>query len=211
MRIALINENSQASKNKIIYDALTEVLGQEHEIHNYGMLDENDNPITYVQAGLLSAILLNSGACDFVITGCGTGEGAMMALNSFPNVLCGHINDPLDAYLFSQINAGNAISLGFAKGFGWGSELLLKDIFTNLFKEKMGNGYPKERRESEQNNKRILDNVKKITHVNMMDILKNIDKQFLKETINTKNFNKYFFENCKDNEIKKFIETTKNS
>ena len=211
MRIALINENSQASKNKIIYDALTEVLGQGHEIHNYGMLDENDNPITYVQAGLLSAILLNSGACDFVITGCGTGEGAMMALNSFPNVLCGHINDPLDAYLFSQINAGNAISLGFAKGFGWGSELLLKDIFTNLFKEKMGNGYPKERRESEQNNKRILDDVKKITHVNMMDILKNIDKQFLKETINTKNFNKYFFENCKDNEIKKFIETTKNS
>ena len=207
MRIALINENSQASKNKIIYDALTEVLGQEHEIHNYGMLDENDNPITYVQAGLLSAILLNSGACDFVITGCGTGEGAMMALNSFPNVLCGHINDPLDAYLFSQINAGNAISLGFAKGFGWGSELLLKDIFTNLFKEKMGNGYPKERRESEQNNKRILDNVKKITHVNMMDILKNIDKQFLKETINTKNFKEV--DNIKRDLINTFLKIVK--
>ena len=38
MKIALINENSQAAKNGIIHDALTTVvepLG--HEVHNYGM------------------------------------------------------------------------------------------------------------------------------------------------------------------------------
>ena len=40
--------------------------------------------LTYVQNGILAAILLNSGAADFVVTGCGTGEGAMLALNSFP-------------------------------------------------------------------------------------------------------------------------------
>lgn len=93
------------------------------------MENPDEENLTYVQAGLLSAILINSKAVDFIITGCGTGEGAMLALNSFPNVLCGHIEDPTDAYLFSQINAGNAVAIGYAKGFGWGSELTLTYIF----------------------------------------------------------------------------------
>ena len=38
MKIALINENSQASKNKIIYDALKKVADEkEYEVFNYGM------------------------------------------------------------------------------------------------------------------------------------------------------------------------------
>lgn len=67
-----------------------------------------------------------------MVTGCGTGEGAMLALNSFPGVLCGHVVDPSDAYMFMQINDGNAIALPFAKGFGWGAELNLTYIFEKL-------------------------------------------------------------------------------
>ena len=76
-----------------------------HTVDNYGMYSADDKAqLTYVQNGILAAILLNSGACDFVVTGCGTGEGAMLALNSFPNVLCGHVVDPSDAYMFMQMN-----------------------------------------------------------------------------------------------------------
>ena len=208
MKIALINENSQADKNKMIYECLDEVSKKYgHTVYNYGMYDKEDNELTYVQVGLLSAILLNSKAVDFVITGCGTGEGAMLACNSFPNVLCGHITDSLDAYLFGQINNGNAIAIPFAKDFGWGSELKLKDIFDNLFKEEFGKGYPKERVIPEQRNKKILDEVKKITHTNMIDILKNIDQDFLRQTISGKNFKEYFIENAKDDDIKKYIST----
>ena len=86
MKIALINENSQAAKNALICDTLKKVvepLG--HEVHNYGMYSAEDaEQLTYVQIGILAATLLNSGACDLVITGCGTGEGAMLACNSFP-------------------------------------------------------------------------------------------------------------------------------
>ncbi|MBQ7140265.1 MAG: RpiB/LacA/LacB family sugar-phosphate isomerase [Bacilli bacterium] len=207
MKIALINENSQASKNKIIYNSLNKVASKyNHEVYNYGMYGiEGESNLTYVQVGLLSAILLNSKAVDFVITGCGTGEGAMLACNSFPNVLCGLIVDPTDAYLFGQINNGNAISIPYAKGFGWGSELTLENIFENLFKEEFGNGYPKERAILEQTNKKILDDVKKITHKDMLEILKEIDQDFLKETISGKNFKKYFNENCKNKEILEYI------
>ena len=202
MKIALINENSQAQKNSLIYNELKKVADSHgYEVYNYGMENEDENNLTYVQAGLLAAILLNSKAVDFVVTGCGTGEGACLALNSFPNVLCGHIEDPTDAYLFSQINAGNSVALGFAKGFGWGSELTLKYIFEKLFEQPAGGGYPKERVIPEQANKKILDEVKKITHKDMVTILKQIDRNFLFETVNREQFKKYFFENAQDEEI----------
>lgn len=183
MKIALINENSQAAKNAMVYENLKKVADAKgYEVVNYGMYSADDAAqLTYVQCGILAAILLNSGAADFVVTGCGTGEGAMLALNSFPGVLCGHIVDPSDAFMFSQINAGNAVALPFAKGFGWGAELNLTYIFEKLFEQEPGGGYPKERVVPEQRNKKILDEVKKVTHTDMLYILKNIDKELLRE------------------------------
>lgn len=209
MKIALINENSQAAKNNLIETSLKKVvLPMGHEVHNYGMYSAEDTAqLTYVQAGLLTAILINSGAADFVITGCGTGEGAMLAANIYPNVLCGHVVDPSDAYMFAQINDGNAISIPFAKGFGWGAELNLEYIFEKLFIGESGQGYPKDRVIPEQRNKKILDKVKKVTHVDMMTILKNIDQDFLKETVSGEKFQELFFENCKCEEIANYIKT----
>lgn len=37
------------------------------------MIDSEDKSLTYVEEGLLAAILLNTKTVDFVITGCGTG------------------------------------------------------------------------------------------------------------------------------------------
>jgi len=207
MKIALINENSQADKNEIIYNELKKVATEKgHEVYNYGMYSSKDEkPLTYVEVGLLGAILLNAGAADYIVTGCGTGEGAMLALNSFPNVLCGHVCDPSDAYMFSQINDGNSISIPFAKGFGWGAELNLRYIFEKLFEEDAGNGYPKERAVPEKRNKQILDKVKKITHRDMLDILKDIDKELLTHVIESGNFKKLFKENAKENNVSKYI------
>lgn len=122
MKIALINENSQAVKNAQIYEILKEEAEKAgHTVDNYGMYAADDEPqLTYVKNGLLASILLSSGAADFVVTGCGTGQGAMLACNSFPNVLCGHVTGPLDAYLFGQVNDGNCIAMPFAQSFGWG-------------------------------------------------------------------------------------------
>ena len=209
MKIALINENSQAAKNAIIEKALRSVVEpMGHEVDNYGMYSAEDEcQLTYVQIGILSAILLNSGAADYVITGCGTGEGAMLATNAFPNVLCGHIVDPSDAYMFMQINNGNAVSFPFAKGFGWGAELNLEYCFNELFAHEAGNGYPKERVVPEQRNKRILDEVKKVTHVDMLQIVKNLDQEFVKHTISGKNFKTLFENNCDNSELSEYIKS----
>lgn len=162
MKIALINENSQAAKNAQIYEILKEEAEKAgHTVDNYGMYTpEDETQLTYVKNGLLASILLSSGAVDFVVTGCGTGQGAMLACNAFPNVLCGHVTNPLDAFLFGQVNDGNCIAMPFAQGFGWGAEINLRDTFAKLFSQPFGGGYPKERREPEQRNKKILDQVK---------------------------------------------------
>ena len=208
MKIALINENSQAAKNALIEQTLRSVvepLG--HEVFNYGMYSaEDENQLTYVQIGILSAVLLNSGACDLIITGCGTGEGAMLACNAFPGVLCGHVVDPTDAYQFTQVNNGNAVSLPFAKGWGWGCELNLRYVFEKLFVEEWGGGYPRERAVPEQRNKKILDEVKKVTHNDICYILENLDRELVVGALSGKNFLTYFRENAKDARILACVE-----
>lgn len=207
MKIALINENSQAPKNELIFQTLkktVEPMG--HTCYNYGRYSAEDvHQRTYVQAGLLTALLLNSGAADFVITGCGTGMGATLACNAFPGVMCGRVNDPCDAYLFSQVNNGNAVAMPFAFQFGWGAEVNLQYVFEKLFGTEPGGGYPPEWAAAEQSNRRILMQVKEITHTKFIDILKNIDQDFLKGAIAEESFPGMFFANCRDEEIAAYI------
>lgn len=207
MKIALINENSQAAKNAVIENALKKVVEpMGHEVVNYGMYTADDAAqLTYVQVGILAAILLNSGAVDYVITGCGTGEGAMLACNSFPGVICGHVEDALDAYTFAQINDGNAISIPFAKGFGWGGDLNLEYIFEKLFCEESGQGYPRERAVPEKRNKKILDEVKLSTYRKLLDILPDLDENLVKGAVAGEKFSELFFASCKDQEIADYV------
>jgi ribose 5-phosphate isomerase RpiB len=207
MKIALINENSQAAKNATIFTALKGVADKKgYESFNYGMYgEEGESQLTYVQNGLLASILLGSKAVDFVVTGCGTGVGAMLGCNSFPGVVCGLAIEPTDAYLFSQINGGNALSIPYAKGFGWGAELNLTLIFERLFAEPMGGGYPKERAVPEQRNAGILTDMRALVNKPLIEVLKEIDQDFLKETIATKNFTKYFTANAEEGEIRDYI------
>lgn len=210
MKIALINEISQSEKNNLIYTTLkktVEPMG--HEVFNYGMKGANDsNPLTYVQNGLLAAILLNAKAVDYVVTGCGSGQGAMLACNAFPGVVCGSIVDPTDAYLFAQVNDGNAISLPLAKGFGFGAELNLQYVFEKLFMEESGLGHPREKVIPQQQNVSILNNIKKITQHDMHSVLENLNQNFLKETISGEGFRTYFFGQCKDNAMAAYLKKT---
>ncbi len=209
MKIALINENSQAAKNAVIEAALKSVVvPMGHEVVNFGMYTaEDEHQLTYVQIGILAAVLLNGGIVDYVITGCGTGEGAMLACNSFPGVICGHAEDALDAYTFAQINDGNALAIPFAKGYGWGGDLNLRYIFEKLFSEPAGQGYPKERAVPEKRNKRILDEVRKISYRPLAEILPELDRELVKGALAGDKFRELFFAGCRDGALLKAVET----
>jgi len=207
MKIALITENSQAAKNAIIHDALSTVaqpLG--HDVFNYGMYTAEDSAsLTYVMNGLLTGILLNSGAADFVVTGCGTGMGSMLACNAMPGVFCGLVIDPTDAFLFGQINDGNAISMPYAKGFGWAAELNLQDVYKKLFDGERGLGYPKERAAIMAKNRGILKDLKAASCHDMLTVLKTVDQDLLKAAVAGERFAEYFYPNCQDEAIAAYL------
>ncbi len=207
MKIALIIENSQAAKNAIIHDALTSVaepLG--HQVFNYGMYTAEDSAsLTYVMNGLLTGILLNSGAADFVVTGCGTGMGSMLAANAMPGVFCGLVIDPTDAFLFNQINDGNAIAMPYAKGFGWAAELNLQDCYRKIFENEGGAGYPKERAHFMAANRSILKDMKAASCHDMLTVLKTVDQDLLKAAIAGEKFADLFYANATDQGIADYL------
>lgn len=207
MKIALIMENSQAAKSGVVHDALTAVaepLG--HSVFHYGMYGPEDQAsLTYVMNGLLAGILINSKAADFVVTGCGTGMGSMLACNAMPGVFCGLVIDPTDAFLFAQINDGNAVAMPYAKGFGWAAELNLQDCYRKLFEGESGVGYPKERAAIMAKNRGILKEVKAASCNDMLTVLKSVDQELLKAAVAGERFSELFFANAQDAAIADYV------
>lgn len=207
MKVALIIENSQAAKSEIVHEALTSVaVPMGHEVFHYGMYTADDDAqLTYVMNGLLAGILLNAKAADFVITGCGTGMGSMLACNAMPGVFCGLVIDPTDAFLFSQINDGNCMSMPYAKGFGWAAELNLQDCYRKIFENEGGAGYPKERAEIMRKNRGILKDVKEAACNDMLTVLKTVDQDLLRSAIAGERFAEYFYPNSQDEAISAYL------
>ena len=210
MRIALTLENSQAAKNAIVLKELEGVVSPlGYEVYNVGMLDENDHHLTYIHLGIQASLLLNTGAVDFVISGCGTGQGAMMSLNAHPGVLCGYCLDPTDAFLFNQVNNGNALALAFAKGFGWGAELNIRYMFEKAFTTgERGQGYPVERAEPQQRNASILTQVKAaVAKDSLLASFQSLDQELVKQAVGSQQFQSTFFTHCQNEEIANYVKS----
>ena len=130
MEIALVMEYSTCVKNELVYNTLKKVAeANGHTVTNYGQFNPDDNRQTYIQNAFFISALLNSGAADFVVTGCGTGEGALIAANAMPGVVCGLCSDPTDSFLFTQVNTVTACHFRMLKA-GDGQEKLILSIFS---------------------------------------------------------------------------------
>ena len=181
MRIAVINETSAADRNA---DILAALEGRGHDIVNAGMKKNGQKPeLLYIQTGLMTAILLNLGRVDFVVGGCGTGQGYLNSCMQYPGVFCGHILTALDAWLFTQINGGNCISLALNQGYGWAANENLCFIFDRLFAVERGGGYPPHRREPQQAARRTLEQVSAVTHRSLADIIETLPDAVLKPAL----------------------------
>jgi len=193
MRIAVITEVSTADKNSEIMRGLE---SSNHQIFNLGMKSAASSPhLTTVETGFMSAVVLNLKCVDLVIGGCGTGQGYMNSVLQYPGVVCGLITNPLDAWLFSQINAGNCISLALNKGYGWAGEINLKYIFEHLLETPAGGGYPKERKEPQRQIRNNLRAVSEAVHYPIENALKVLDQDMVEHALKYEDFYKFIFEN----------------
>jgi len=185
MKIAVLQGSSQKDKNSLIVNAVKQAAPQA-EVLNFGVLEDEGVEISYVEASLLVGLLLSSGAVDFVVTGCSSGQGMMLACNAWPRVYCGYAPTPQDAFLFGRINDGNAISLPLGLGFGWCGELNLQYTLQALFKGEFGCGYPAKDSERKQIDTRLLKEISSNNKKSMAEVLIELDKGFLQKALSRK-------------------------
>jgi ribose 5-phosphate isomerase RpiB len=169
MRVAVVNETSAVDKHPHIMAALE---GRGLEVVNAGMAQKGEEPeLQYGHTGLISALLLDTGRVDMVIGGCGTGQGYMNSVMQYPGVFCGHLQSPLDAFLFARINAGNCVSLALNQGWGWAGDENLRMLFDQLFTEERAQGYPEHRRVPQRASRQNLWKITRATHKPMARIV----------------------------------------
>jgi len=183
VRIAIVSESSSADKNSAIASALD---GRGHTIINIGMHGPEALPaLNYVHAGIIAGVVLGFGMAELVVGGCGTGQGFAQAAMQFPHVNCGQVACPLDAWLFSQVNGGNCISLRLNQGYGWAGDVNLRMIFDAFFSVERGAGYPAHRREAQKAGREMLARLSGAAHHPIAEILADLPEELLRPVLET--------------------------
>jgi ribose 5-phosphate isomerase RpiB len=177
MIVGVVNEVSAKGRNDDLVDAV-EATG--NSVINLGMSPSAEEPeLTYIHTGLMAAVVLHLRLVDFVVGGCGTGQGFLNSVLAYPGVVCGAVRSVLDAELFSRINAGNCISLALNQGYGWGSALELRFIMHALFSAPSGSGYPTTRQKPQAESREQLAAISSTTRRSFKEIFALLDPAIL--------------------------------
>ena len=199
MKIGIIQASSQADKNEMIFQAVRQYAA-DSEVINFGCRPGDSSRYSYIEISLLAGMLLSCGAVDFIVTGCSSGQGMMLACNSFPGVLCGYIPTPADAYLFAQINNGNAVSLPLGEGYTWTGRSNMEQTIRKLFSEPFGQGYPKEEASRKRRDAALLKELRAKSQTDAVSFLNSLDPYLRKRILSKRDAAEYMLTNG-DNDL----------
>ncbi len=204
MRIGVIQASSQTGKNNILYETVLRNAKQ-HEVVNFGCFPDEKETYSYVDISIEIGLLIASGAIDFAVTGCSSGQGMMLACNSIPGVLCGYTPTPQDAFLFGRINNGNAISVPLGLNYGWAGEVNLGYIMEALFSSPFGTGYPMEDAERKRKDAALLKSMRRQANVPFLSFLQSIDKEMVCRNIRRDIVTDFILQKGEDARIVEFV------
>ncbi|MGN0628197.1 MAG: RpiB/LacA/LacB family sugar-phosphate isomerase [Oscillospiraceae bacterium] len=206
MKIGVIQASSQISRNKVLYE-LTKETASPNEVINFGCFEDEKEIYSYVDISVQIGLLLSSKAVDFIVTGCSSGQGMMLACNNMPGVICGYAPAPQDAFLFGRINDGNAISLPLGLNYGWSGEVNLKYTLAALFEKPFGTGYPVEDAQRKKEDTELLKSIKSLSEVRMVDLLNRFDEKFCGKILKRRNVADYILNFGKEQDILDWIKS----
>lgn len=201
LKIGLIQGSSRKVLNSLLFSTLSEVVDGKHEVINFGIFEEETVSFSYVEVAVMICLLIETGAVDFVVSGCSSGQGLMLACNNLPGLQAGYLPRPEDAYLFGRINNGNVASLSLGLDVGWASEITFKSIFTHLFDGEFGIGYPKQEARRKKEEAQTLNHIASITKRPLLEIIDELDKEMLKRILSREEFYHYLMENGKNSNV----------
>lgn len=189
MRIGIIQASSQREKNETLYGCACRAVERnkrQDTVVNYGVFPDDSASFSYIETAVNISLLLCSGAADFIITGCSSGQGMMLACNSLSGVLCGFVQTPQDAFLFGRINGGNAASLPLGLNYGWLGEINLQCTLDKLFEGDFGCGYPPEEAARKKRDTDALKEINRITKKTLPEVFDRYDKALVRKALQWK-------------------------
>ena len=204
MKIGVIQASSQCEKNKLLFDAVSK-YAKDHTVVNFGCFTKEETQYSYIDISIEIGLLLASGAVDLIVTGCSSGQGMMLACNTMPGVRCGYTPTPHDAYLFAQINDGNAVSLPLGLNYGWAGEINLNHTLEALFAEPFGKGYPKQEAERKMRDTARLKEIRKLSQIEMKELLEKLDSEILNKVLERRNVTDFIIENGSNGELVEWV------
>lgn len=184
MKIAVVQASSQISKNNMLY-SYTKKYAKGGDVINFGCFSDDEEKYSYIEISILIGMLIDENIVDFVVTGCSSGQGMMLACNSMPGVLCGYAPTPKDAYLFAQINNGNAISLPLGEQYTYSGEKNLEMTLKALFSEPFGGGYPASEAQRKIADSKMVKEIRAKSQRELKELLSEIDPLLI-EKLNRK-------------------------
>lgn len=206
MKIGVIQATSQAKKNKLLYHCTANSVEKHgYEVINFGCYEDESCSFSYIEIAVMISMLLSSKSIDFVVTGCSSGQGMMIACNSLPDVICGYVENPQDAFLFGRINDGNSVSVPLGLNFGWAGEINLQCTLEKLFEDEFGIGYPPEDADRKKQDTLLLKEINALTKRNAIDVFKQLDKALIQKVLKKHNVVEYILEHGRKKEVLEFI------
>ena len=211
MKIGLIQASSQKEKNKTLEHYLNEAINPNDDLINFGIYPDSKIQLSYVQISLAIALLINSKSLDFIVTGCSSGQGTMLACNTFPNVQCGYLPTPQDAFLFSHINNGNVASFPLGLNWGWSGEINFAETMKALFKQPWGTGYPPSQASRKMKNTTEVKELNQLNKKSIISILPSVDPDLLIPILKYEPVDDFIIQNGKDTELVNLIKKLKHA
>lgn len=206
MKVGVIQASSQKEKNGIIFESVKKAVEPfGHEVINFGVHEDSSKKFSYVEIAICVSLLLSSKSVDFIVTGCSSGQGMMLACNSLPGVLCGYTPTPQDAFLFGRINDGNAVSLPLGLNWGWLGEINLQCTLNKLFDGPFGTGYPTHDADRKKRDTMLLKQINKTVKQDWADIMDEIDRELLKNALSNHIVCEYIMQNSDNEDLKNRI------
>ncbi|MBP3657483.1 MAG: RpiB/LacA/LacB family sugar-phosphate isomerase [Clostridia bacterium] len=203
MRIGVIQASSQREKNDVLFESVKRAAESHgHEVVNFGVFADSSQEFSYVEIAVCVSLLLSSQALDFVVTGCSSGQGMMLACNSLPGVLCGYTPTPQDAFLFGRINGGNAVSLPLGLNYGWLGEINLEVTLDRLFDGPFGEGYPAHEADRKKRDSMLLKQLNQTAKRGWADIVDEATPELMRKALSYFPVYDYIMDNSADEELK---------
>ena len=210
MRIGVLQATSQRDKNEALYQCTCAAVQRSRrcdQVVNYGVFGQDSASFSYIETAVCVSLLLSVGAVDFVVTGCSSGQGMMLACNSLPSVICGYVQNPQDAFLFGRINHGNAVSFPLGLNYGWLGEINLQCTLDKLFEGEFGCGYPPEDAQRKRRDTEELRQINRITKRSAIEVFPLLDRSLVKKALQWDAVRQDILQNGQNKEIIAWIQS----